>query len=333
MKLGLDSIKMNGLSWYRIQGVFFHLKKLVPGLEIESLKGNEGWHDVMQYDAFYFSRSQGDNSLEAIRNLKKLKKIIWLDYDDDIFTVKAQHPSAKVFNNLQLQNSVKEILKLANVVTVTTEHLKTKLLPFNSNIIVIPNSHNDIIFNFKKNHIRTTDLLWRGSQFHNYDLYPYKPQVSRLIESNSNKWVFVGENPWFYMRDDDGSEANTTFNSKIIHIPAVEVTKYLFDLHAYSPMMVHVPLAFAEFNLSKSNIAILEAAISGTTAIVPNTPEWLLSGALNYSNNEEYESLLQQVINGEIDIDKNYQLLIEDIMDRFCLSKNNLLRAEILKNF
>lgn len=333
MKLGLDNTKLNGVSWYRLQGVFFYLLKDLPNVIIESLKGNESWHDIMQYDAFYFVRAQGQQSLDAIRNLKRLGKTIWLDYDDDIFNVKLQHPSHNVFSNEQLQNTIKEIIKLGDVVTVSTHYLREQLLPYNSNIIVIPNSHNDYIFNFKTNHVRNTDILWRGSRFHNYDLYPYKQEFTELNEANTCNWVFASEEkPWFYMKDDDGSPANTEFNKKIIHVGAVEVVKYLFDLYAYNPLVVHVPLAFVEFNLSKSNIALLEAALSGTTAVVPRTAEWMLNGALNYSNNQEYKELIQNVINGEIDVNKNYQYLIEDIMDRFALSKNNKLRLEILKN-
>jgi hypothetical protein len=104
-------------------------------------------------------------------------------------------------------------------------------------------------------------------------------------------------------------------------------------LSNYSPLVVHVPLENNKFNKSKSNIALLEGALSGTTAVCPDWEEWsMLDGALTYSDQEGYLKLMEAIFRGEIDINKEYETLVTSIKDKLVLSKENKKRIELFKN-
>ena len=307
-KLTVTNLKMNGLSWYRSQGVLGYLQDVIPNLDIDFTGDKDTWHNLFMGDIYYIPRPQGRQYLNNIVAIKKLKKKIWIDWDDDFMSLPKHHPSYAVYNNIEEMKATLESIKLADVVTVSTQYLKDLLTPYNSNIILVRNAFNDYFHTFKESPKRNTDIYWRGSQFHRGDLYTFKDQMRNLITNHPNKWIFNGgDDHWFLHLE------TKEHSTKIIHEPARDVITYMEMLTMYNPLVVHVPLEDNKFNRSKSNIALVEACLAGTIPVCPDWEEWQLGGALNYSTPQQYEDLIKQSINGDIDIESNYKLLVDSI--------------------
>ena len=328
IKLGLIDLKMNGLSYYRNQGVFYYVSKALPNLEMSFAGDKDTWHNTFMNDVYYINRPMGQQHLNTIRHLKSLKKIVIIDWDDTPFSLPVTHPSYRAYSSKQMMDANVEILKLADVVTVSTQELVEVMKPFNSNIVLIRNAFNDYLHDFKVNPTRKSDVFWRGSQFHRHDLYAFKDEMAKLIIENDNNWVFNGGDDHWFLHNETLEHAR-----KIQHLPPRDVINYMSMLSNYSPLVVHVPLENNKFNKSKSNIALLEGALSGTTAVCPDWEEWsMLDGALTYSDQEGYLKLMEAIFRGEIDINKEYETLVTSIKDKLVLSKENKKRIELFKN-
>lgn len=318
---------MNGLSWYRVQGVFAYLEKEMQDVKFGYSNDSDTWREMFHWDIIYFNRAFGVQALEVLRNLKLLKKQLWLDYDDNIFNLDKQHQHYETYIDKTTIEANKEIIKLADVITVTTVFLKDLLSEYNTNIIVIPNSYNDHIFPFRdmSDIVRDDIILWRGSNFHRHDLFDFKDQISEITKDSRLKWVFMGDDPWFI---------KTTENEKnIIYIPPSDAVSFYKDLYKSKPFLLHVPLKNDDFNLAKSNIAMLEAILAGTTILAPKTHEWEHDGVFTYTDKHDYlEKLRALSYSTNTYIEKHYKLIVEEVKDKFLLSKTNELRKEIIKN-
>lgn len=323
----INNQQMNGLSWYRIQGVFCYLEKEMPEIKFGYSDEKFTWREMLNWDIIHFNRANGKQALEAITNLKMLKKTIWLDFDDNVFELDEQHQHHGAYND-EVKSINKEVFKLADVITVTTQYLKDILSEYNKNVIVIPNSYNEEIFPFRDMTKVNRDpiVLWRGSNFHRHDLFEYKDQIYNSIKNNDKfVWAFFGDDPW-YFRDKYTSK-------QIKYIPPRDGVIYFNELYNAKPLVIHVPLKFDNFNLAKSNIAMLEAVLAGTVVIAPDTPEWQHEGVIRYKDAEDYRNKLEGFIYSSNEyITKHYNLLVEQVKDKFLLSKNNELRKEIIKN-
>ena len=87
----INNQKMNGLSWYRVQGVFTYLEKEMPEVKFGYDDPNFTWREMLNWDIVYINRASGKGSLEALSNIKNLKKKLWLDFDDNIFYLDKKH--------------------------------------------------------------------------------------------------------------------------------------------------------------------------------------------------------------------------------------------------
>ena len=320
--------KMNGLSWYRVQGVFTYLEKDMPDVKFGYSDEKFSWREMLHWDIMHFNRATGKPALEALSNIKALGKQVWLDWDDNIFEIDEHHQHSQYFNNDDNRKITIEIIKIADVITVTTNYLKSIIEPYNSNVIVIPNSYNDDIFPFRDmtNVTRDKIVLWRGSHFHRHDLFDFKDYLTPAIERNNKyTWAFMGDDPWFIR--------NEKTTKSIRYIPPKDAIGFYYDLYKAKPLVVHVPLKDSTFNLAKSNIAMLEAILAGTVTISPNTEEWVHKGNVTYKNRQEYADKLEAFIySSDAYITKHYNQLVEEVKDKFLLSKNNELRKEIIRN-
>jgi len=323
----INNQQMNGLSWYRVQGVFSYLEKEMDNVVFSYTKDSDTWREMFRWDIVHFNRAFGVQSLEVLRNLKLLKKQIWLDFDDNIFKLDKQHQHYNAFLDNNAIEANKEIIRLADVVTVTTKFLKDLFAEYNDNIIVIPNSYNDHIFPFRdmSNTVRNNLIVWRGSNFHRHDLYDFKDQITEVTKDSRFKWVFMGDDPWFIKTNDN--------ENNILYIAPKDAVAFYKDLYTASPLLFHVPLKNDDFNLAKSNIAMLEAVLAGTTILAPKTEEWEHDGVFTYTSKEDYLTKLKALsCSTNTYIEKYYNLLVEEVKDKFLLSKNNNLRKEIIRN-
>lgn len=310
-------------SFYRSAGVAHNLQKL-SGHNIKAVSWkdiNLDWASLNDFDLIMFQRPFNKPALDLISYIKQMNKKVWVDYDDNLLCVPPENGMHGTYNDPETQKALKGILSIADVITVTNEDLKAAYLPFNSNIIVIPNAFNDSIF--KRPEImpkREKSVVWRGTETHIYDLMNYASSINLATEDFEDwKFIFVGFYPWFLNKS-----ANKGF------VKGSDIIVYFKNVLSMNTACVHVPLHDNPFNRSKSNIAYIEASYFGAVSIVPEW--WDVPGALKYSDPQSYYDCLKDVCFGHVNIEASNRVAWEYIQDELTLTKVNKQRIEVINS-
>lgn len=313
-------------SFYRSGGVVKDLRhKLGANYIIDVVSWPDmptDWQTISNYDIVMMQRPYMGSMLDFARRIKAMNIPLWLDYDDNLFTVAPENRAWAVFNDPEVQKNVKTFLQIADVITVTNDDLKEAYLHFNKNIIVIPNAFNDSIFNVDREvKERENTILWRGSDTHIYDIMSYAPAITTCTKEHPEyEFTYVGYYPWFLA----GSK-NVNF---IKPMEVIDYFNYINNVHAKA---VQIPLVDNNFNRCKSNIAFIEGSYWGAVCIIP---EWWgdIPGTLTYKDQESYYAALNKIVNDEINIKEMNEKAWLYIKDNLLLSNINTLRVNIIKD-
>jgi hypothetical protein len=254
-----------------------------------------------------------------------------VDYDDNLFNVQDENPTFEIYSNKNSHENIRKIVRLSTVCTVTNAHLKHVLMREakidGTKIEIIPNAHNDYHFKrqFRLPKDKSNLIFWRGSKTHDKDLAEYAKEIVQVSRENPEvTFAFLGSNPWFVK--------NGMNSSQYIFYRGVDPYDYFKAVATLAPVGFQVPLHENEFNKSKSNIALLEAAYFGSTCLVPKWDGWDLPGAITYTNRKEYAEGLRAIIQNKNGAHEIGEQTWEYIEDNLLLSKVNQKRLEILKN-
>lgn len=163
--------------------------------------------DIMEWaDILVFQRTTDLDHLRLMKIAQDMGKPVINEGDDDYINVNPENPGYQYY--AQRQGFVKEMYRIANGVTVTTEGLKNVYSEFNNNICVIPNC-NDIeiidsepslpnvgVFDskgkqipfsqYEETRIGKTVLGWGGSPTHEQDLALMIPGIKKLLKREPN---------------------------------------------------------------------------------------------------------------------------------------------------
>lgn len=323
-------------SFYRGLGPLTHLKK---HHDIEfRLDAKWNWATVAADDAVFMQRPYSSNHVEMIEMAKLQRKKVWVDYDDDLFNVPTDNPAYNLYGKKDIQSNVAKCLVLADQVTVSTKQLKNMLanpgrVP-EEKITVIPNAlATHILPPRTPNKLKSRFALWRGTDTHQRDLMSHCRELIDLVNNKSDKWTwhFLGYNPWFVT----GSvkEDKTCFFSQ-----QLDLMEYHKFLQTTNPALMFVPLHANVFNLSKSNIAWLEAVYAGAMCVGPDWEEWKDKPSMFcYSNPKDFHSLMADLIKGlstekgSMEFARQAEIAWEYVQDTLTLDKVNEKRWEVIQ--
>lgn len=277
----------SAVSFYRSTGPFQHLRSIMNITFSEPLSYN--WTSLGYADVVFLERPHTDNDLALVKLAKNLKRPVIVDYDDDLFSVPDWNPSFSQYG-LKAKENIKEILSLADAVTVTTEKLADVLNSYRGlrkPCDIIPNAFPNHLITFKtpQKPPRQKIITWRGSSTHLKDLRIAYDGLRTFFERNPDwRIVFMGEPPY------EAIERIGKYGS-VIH--SLEPIQYLNTLYSLAPAIHIVPLVDNEFNRSKSNIAYLEATFAGAAVLAPDWMEWQQPGCWNYPGSHDgFKSML-----------------------------------------
>lgn len=279
-------------------------------------------------DGAFFQRPFTADHLNALIMAKDSGRKVWVDYDDYLLGVPTDNPTHSKYMSQEIQVNVQNILREADIVTVSTEHLKKLYSKFNSNIKVARNGLDMGLRCMKergKAGKRNKIIAWRGSRTHHRDVFTYARTIMEISRDPMNKdwqWHFIGDNLWFLT---DSMPHYQTFVTK-----PMSPLEYFKHIKILSPSAFMVPLHDGDFNRSKSNIAWLEASYAGAITIAPDWEEWQHPGILKYKTESEFSEALRLVIKEEIDVSASVEKSWEYIMDNFTVEKINDIRLEVL---
>lgn len=321
---------LDATSLYRGMGPLLDLQKDLPQLNLITHVQEYSWMIFKMADAIFLQRPHTDKHLSIIQMAKKNNVPVWVDYDDDLFTVPVSNPAYKYYSTEYTMKTMAKIIASADVVTVSTEFLKKQLQrgasPLNKNIKVVPNSFDSRLFNYRKQ--PTTDrkkmILWRGSSTHQKDLADYMEQIVPAVNSDKSwTWWFQGDKPWFLFEK---------LGDNALFAESVDPIEYFEQIHEVKPPVMIVPLHDCEFNKSKSNIAWIEAAFFGAMTIAPAWDEWRRPGCINYRDQAHFGEIIKQVMQGKWDPNVESAKAWDYIQANLLLRDVNKLRQEVLEN-
>ena len=319
-------------SWYRGYGPFGELRKKLPDISLITGVEKFTWAIFQMTDITFMQRPYSKNHLTIAEMSKDSKNLLWVDFDDDLFSVPQDNPTYDIYSKDDTQRNIATIIAMADVVTVSTLFLKRRLEKLNKNIHVINNAFNDYLFNFfepKPFSDRPKFFNWRGSKTHHRDILVNSMAILNMANKSlvkNWKWHWIGYNPWY---------VNERFkDGQVIISEGVDVMEYHKFIAKLQPTCQIVPLADSKFNRSKSNIAWIEATYSGAVTIAPLWEEWNHQGVFNYECDIEksFQNRLEEVMETSDSLLQDHlDASRELIMENYLLSKINKQRVEIIE--
>ena len=317
-------------SWYRGYGPFGALRRKFPKINLITGASRFTWSLFQMTDITFMQRPYSANHLQIAKMAKDNNNKLWLDYDDDLFTVPQDNPAHGIYNSEKTQKDIATIIAMADVVTVSTQFLKRKLERLNKNIIVINNAFNDNIlklFDPKPFKSRPKFFNWRGSKTHHRDILVNGEAILSCAEKSLKKkwkWHWTGYNPWYITEGFKEGQVTVT--------EPLGVVEYHKFIKTIQPTCQIVPLADNKFNRSKSNIAWIEATYSGALTIAPDWEEWRKPGVLTYSDVAGFEHQMEFMMSmSESEFNNRLSSSSEEINENYLLSKINQKRIEVLE--
>ena len=288
------------------------------------------WDQAGFFDLVFLQRPYHPELLSATINFKRMGAKIWVDEDDLQTDVPWSFNSAYTYNTEQIQNTIRGILGLADVVTVSVDFLGEKLKEFaHCPVYTVPNAFD--LETFPKPILPPKEkvILWRGSAAcHQADLISVRHEIYQVLKENPDwKMYFLGLYPWWYdeLKDEfpDGMPKNAFF---VRHTPTM--FDYMEAIKHLNPAIWIVPLVDNNFTRSKSNLAWLEASWVGASVMAEHMDEFIKPGII--PRGKDWKTGLTDMI--EFVENENSSLLSWNyIEENLLLSKVNEKRIEILK--
>ena len=308
-------------SFYRSSGI---VKDLIrKGFDIDVVQiGSRTffWSDLLMYDIVMIQRAYTGDMIQFVKQIKMMGIKLWLDYDDNLLEIPEDNPAYTRYMQKSVKDTIITLLKLADVISVTTEPLKATYAKHNPNIRVIPNAFNDSLFMRDKQKDlpkRKPIVAWRGSDTHQKDLTTYGAVRESILKFPKWNFLFIGYNAWFLPKKENR-----------LFAPSTDIIWYHYSLYSAAPSVMQVPLHDSNFNRCKSSIAAIEGAFVGSAVLCPEW--WGIEGAVSYKDEKGYEDGLYGLINGHINKAEVAERTWEFVMDTLRLSKVNDLRIELI---
>jgi hypothetical protein len=321
----------DGIAFYRSVGPWNQLEKNYDhyNLSVTKFPAHETfrWDIFSAHDVMVISNPRNKKHYDTIMAARNFGITVWADYDDCYVDIPEENQSFNILTAGHVNQLTKDCLMACDVVTVTTNYLKNVFLPFNSNIKVIPNGFPlEMVTEKSLGEITqgTQNFVsWRGSTSHIVNLDEYSEQIIEVAKNNS-EWTFnfFGMNvaPIFRKQFNYG------------HYGFANLVDSFYRMKQMSSKIQIVTLYERPFNLSKSNIAWIEATIAGSVVLAPDWEEWQKPGIVNYSSKEDFKVKLQALLNGEYDLKAHFEKSRDYIFENLSLKKVNKERLKILQS-
>ena len=214
---------------------------------------------VQRHLAMYYPYNQ----LMAAFGEKKPKLIF--EIDDFLTGIIGDKANPSIFQ--QIRPLMEEHIAKADLVTVSTELLKTYYLDLNPNIVVLPNTldlklwKNDYIE--RKNDDGVVKILFSGTMSHESDLQEIEEAIIKISEEYGKKVKFLF---WGNITE----EIRNLDNVEEVYSYTPDYFDYVKKISELEIDFALVPLADNKFNRAKSNIKWLEYCISSIPAVYSN---------------------------------------------------------------
>lgn len=316
-----DVAPRGACSYYRGIGPLSKLAKINPEIQIEYLEAIS-WTVLSDCDILFLMRPIETNYIETMYLAKSFGIPVWIDFDDCLHEIPDDNP-ARYYIQDRLKN-METAVKIADVVSVSTNHIKRYYQQWNANIHVIENAFNDYNYILEKRENDNKYISWRGSATHRKDLLSCTEDIITISKQYPDwEWAFIGADAnreWFLYEPIE----------KCAMIPEMEIVKYNQYIYDLKSSIHIIPLINTAFNHSKSNISWIEGTWAGSVCIAPEFNEFKKPGCLTYTDNFRY--LLEKSIKSKSFRQENYEKSLQYIKDNLLLSQINQKRISIIED-
>lgn len=315
------SIPQGACSYYRSIGAFSKIKDITFEL-LE--KGN--WVNYSSIDILYLERPVLPSFIEGMKMAKSFNIPVWIDFDDDLFSVPKYNPSHNFYSKQETIDCIITACRMADVITVTSVKLQKVYGKYNKNVVVIPNAWNDINFPFDMNALSNKKIInWRGSATHRNDLLEYKDSILKAVNTKKDwQWSWIGKEHWMI--------SDFIEDKQKISLDEMDIIQFFNVMKQLNPSIHMVPLKINEFNEAKSNIAWLEATYAGAVTIAPPMEQWDRPGVIKYQDMDHIYDEIIDTMNNDKKRKAMWKDSIEFIDSELTLSKINKKRSEIIES-
>ena len=297
--------------------------------------GDQMVKGAMNADVVVFQRPNDRERLEAAKVLQKAGKKIVFD-NDDTYKLNSGVPTqmTTIYGKeklTEMNDTLMEFIKIADLVTTTTETLRQEYNAYNKNVVVLPNMVDPDDFPVKKvNHTDKVRVGLVGSVVSNEEYEALKTNLDRLLKSPDVQVVIFGMPPkteeTFLTQRIYKKEYDFWLSKNIEWQPFVPFQDYFETLNNLTLDLMLIPRQNSYFNQAKSNIKFLEAAMLEIPVIAssfPNGPYEELDGKIGIKTKDFKE--VWEVINKPYDLRwmgkaaKNYALKNYNIHNNYHL--------------
>jgi len=177
-----------------------------------------------------------------------------LEIDDDIWNLRPSNP-AYAFWKAGAGDIIKDAIRVADAVTVTTEHLAEVVSKYHDNVFVLPNCFDAALLDHERPHAETLTVGWAGGSSHGEDFESAAKDLRTFFRRNPHVDAhFIGVDYGALVSRPDSRF--TPWSSNLVdYIKGLD-----FDIGI-------APLLPNQFNRSKSDLKFLEYASLGIPVV------------------------------------------------------------------
>jgi glycosyltransferase involved in cell wall biosynthesis len=244
-------------SWYRCYAPASALRR--KGHEVFITK-DEKLPEIAECDVLVVQLKLGREVYELVKWAKHTGKTVVYEMDDDYWHVDRSNPAYRIWGQPNMLRALEELLRMVDLVTVTTDSLARSVKPLNKNVFVLPNmlppdhwpeGPNDV-----SSH-RPVRIGWAGSQTHYVDLKIVQPALEQVLEQRDDVEVLIGGG---------GENSPLADHPHIRFLSMVKLDKYPAMIEQFDIGVT--PLWDSRFNRAKSDLKFVEYARVGVPTIV-----------------------------------------------------------------
>lgn len=256
--------------WWRMVMPGKHLN--VNGWRFDCTAAPVDYDYLLEYDTIFVQRMHHWESYYMLERLKKAGKRIVYDIDDDLFNITQDNPAYNTITRDD-QLAAANCMKLADVVTTTTEELKRRLTGVVDGVspIVVPNAWD--VDDAWSGDVGSPDglkrILWSGGASHGLDWEECFEAVSQVMKERDNvRLMILGYLPPCI----EESVNLPQFKNRIEFCGFREPETYYKLVHHIRADVGLAPVRSTNFNAAKSPIKYLEYSLIGVPTVAS---DWL----------------------------------------------------------
>jgi glycosyltransferase involved in cell wall biosynthesis len=262
------------------------------------------WADILFIQCLY-----APDAYQFYADQKKAGKYIVLDFDDDYINIPEDSPEqseiidketgeAHLFPPEMRSIYIQMFIQLADMVIVTTKHLKQLYSLWNKNITVIPNCvSKDMRRDVPKKENEKVKILWSGSSSHLPDLHFIKNALLKVANKFGDQIEFHFQGPIDFKAEFPELPLTT--------YPSVPFEDYLDVIQGIDADISIAPLRKHIFNMSRSNLKYLQMTLMESAFLGSNFGPYIdidhgIDGMLAITEDNWVESLTKLIENADL---------------------------------